>query len=118
MQPSESIANFGSSLSLGIISGLFLGKPLGITLAVFILTKLRLVRLATPVNRFQFIGIGILAGIGFTMLIFVSNLAFPGNTMLRDTAKLAILTASGLAMMVSYTWFKIFHSIKEQKLKH
>ncbi|MDD2247345.1 MAG: hypothetical protein PHC39_09790 [Proteiniphilum sp.] len=52
------------------------------------------------------------------MSIFVSNLALPRNIMLRDTAKLAVLTASGLAIMVSYIWFKIFHSIMERKLKY
>jgi len=110
-----SISYLGSNLSLGIILGLLIGKPVGISLAVYLLTKLRLVRLATNINWLQFFGIGILAGIGFTMSIFVSILAFPDNEILRDTAKLSVLIASALAMIIGYIWLKIISGIKQQK---
>ncbi len=72
---SAAITGLSSPLSIGIILGLFVGKPLGITIAVYLMTKFRLVRLGESVNLLQFIGVGILAGIGFTMSIFVSILA-------------------------------------------
>ncbi|RNC65786.1 Na+/H+ antiporter NhaA [Proteiniphilum sp. X52] len=107
------ISGLASPLSLGIILGLFIGKPLGITLAVYLMVKLRLVRLAN-IRWAQFIGIGILAGIGFTMSIFVSNLSFPDDKMMMDIAKLSVLIASAVAMVVGYIWLKAFSPKKEE----
>lgn len=101
----EAVSGLISPLSTGIIAGLLLGKPLGISLAVYLMIKFRLVRISN-VRWGQFIGIGILAGIGFTMSIFVSNLAFPDEGIMKDIAKLSVLIASGLAMIVGYMWFK------------
>jgi NhaA family Na+:H+ antiporter len=109
-----SLSYLGSNLSLGIISGLLIGKPFGITLAVYLLTKLRLVHLSTKINWFQFFGIGILAGIGFTMSIFVSILAFPDDRMMQDIAKLSVLIASSLAMVIGYIWLKTTSRIKQK----
>ncbi|MDD3188944.1 MAG: Na+/H+ antiporter NhaA [Fermentimonas sp.] len=112
---STSIEGLLPPISLGIILGLFVGKPLGISLAVYILTKFKIVRLATNVNWMVFIGVTILAGIGFTMSIFVSNLAFPDNKLYQDIAKLSVLIASVLAMIVGYTWIKIAATIKHKE---
>ncbi len=101
------IANLLSPLSLGIILGLFIGKPVGISTAVFILSKLKFVHLKTKSEWNKFIGVSILAGIGFTMSIFVSSLAFGDNKMAEDTAKLAVLLASFLAMTVGYFWLRM-----------
>lgn len=106
------VSGLTSPLSIGVILGLFVGKPLGITLAVYLMVKLKLVRLAN-VRWAQFIGIGILAGIGFTMSIFVSNLSFPEDKVLKDIAKLSVLIASVLAMVVGYVWLKAFSGEKE-----
>ena len=106
------VSGLTSPLSIGVILGLFVGKPLGITLAVYLMVKLKLVRLAN-VRWAQFIGIGILAGIGFTMSIFVSNLSFPEDKVLKDIAKLSVLIASVLAMVVGYVWLKAFSGKKE-----
>lgn len=111
---SAAVAGLSSTLSIGIILGLFLGKPLGISMAVYLMTKFKLVRLGDQINWFQFIGVGILAGIGFTMSIFVAILAFPDNEMLRDVAKLSVLIASFLAMIIGYTWLKIFSKVKKR----
>jgi len=102
-----SITGLGSPLSLGIILGLFLGKPIGISLAVYLMIKLKLAELG-KIKWSQFIGAGILAGIGFTMSIFVSNLAFPQNELYSDIAKLSVLIASGLAMTVGFIWLTSF----------
>ncbi len=111
---SAAITGLSSPLSIGIILGLFVGKPLGITLAVYLMTQFRLVRLGERINWLQFIGLGFLAGIGFTMSIFVSILAFPDDEMLRDVAKLSVLIASTLAMIVGYLWLKLFSKVKEK----
>lgn len=112
---SSSISGLISPLSTGIILGLLLGKPLGISLAVFLMTKFRIVKLATNMNWLVLIGVSILAGIGFTMSIFVSNLAFPESKLNQDIAKLSVLIASVLAMIFGYVWVRIAASIKQKK---
>lgn len=102
----SAITNLLNELSLGIIFGLFIGKPVGITLAVYLMTKARIIRLKTQPDWMMYIGVGILAGIGFTMSIFVSMLAFD-DKIFQDTAKLAVLLASTLSMIVGYCWLKI-----------
>ena len=61
-----------------------------------------------------YIGVGILAGIGFTMSIFVSMLAFDDKA-LQDTAKLAVLVASTLSMIIGYTWLRIALKKKQEE---
>lgn len=109
-----SISSLGSGLSLGIILGLFVGKPLGITMGVYFLTKSHLAKLAKSIDWIQFIGVGILAGIGFTMSIFISTLSFPEHNLLQDTAKLSVLIASALAMVVGYVWLKVYSKVKKE----
>ncbi len=101
----SAIANLMSELSIGIILGLLIGKPAGISLAVYLMTRMRIIKLKTQPNWMLFIGVGILAGIGFTMSIFVSMLAFDDKS-LQDTAKLAVLVASTLSMIIGYTWLR------------
>lgn len=101
----SAISNLMTELSLGIIFGLFLGKPLGIALSVFLMIKARIIKLPNRPSWNIFVGVGILAGIGFTMSIFVSMLAFDDKAM-QDTAKLAVLIASTLSMVVGYLWLK------------
>ena len=100
------ISHLLTELSLGIIFGLLLGKPLGIALSVFLMIKARIIKIPNRPNWNIFIGVGILAGIGFTMSIFVSMLAFEDKA-LQDTAKLAVLIASILSMIIGYTWLKM-----------
>ena len=104
--PSDFTEAFGSPLNYGIIAGLFLGKPLGILLACWCLTRLKWGRLPEGVNWGQMTGIGILAGIGFTMSIFISMLAFTDQNM-QDMAKAGVLVASLLAMVTGYLWLMI-----------
>lgn len=101
----SAISHLLTELSLGIIFGLLIGKPLGITLAVFLMVKARIIKLPSRSNFKIFTGVGILAGIGFTMSIFVSMLAFDDKVM-QDTAKLAVLVASTLSMVIGYFWLK------------
>jgi NhaA family Na+:H+ antiporter len=101
--PSDFAEASGSSLSYGIIAGLFLGKPLGILLACWCLIRLKWGRLPEAVNWMQMAGIGILAGIGFTMSIFISTLAFTDQSV-QDMAKVGVLVASLLAIVTGYLW--------------
>jgi Na+:H+ antiporter, NhaA family len=94
-----------SSISLGIIFGLFVGKPLGIMAFAFISTKLGLAHLPNKVGWNLIFGAAILAGIGFTMSLFVSFLAFT-DSMSQDIAKIAILIGSLLACVTGFLYLK------------
>jgi len=85
-----------STLSVGIIAGLVIGKPLGILGASWVVRKIKLAEWPEGATPGQMLGIGMTAGIGFTMSIFIASLAFPEGTELH-LAKLAILAASLLA---------------------
>lgn len=100
--------NLASINSLGIMGGLFFGKPLGITLLSFIVVAIGLCKLPLDLNWKHVFGAGILGGIGFTMSIFITNLAFVRNDSLIDSSKVAILLASLSAGLIGFTWLKLF----------
>lgn len=87
------LANLVSAPGLGILGGLVLGKPIGIGLAVWLLTALKGASLPAGLTMKHFWAVGLLAGIGFTMSLFIAGLAFSGNPVLM-TAKTAIIAAS------------------------
>jgi NhaA family Na+:H+ antiporter len=87
--------------SLGILAGLVVGKPLGIGLFCLLATRSGFCRLPGDMGWKQLIGIGILAGIGFTMSIFITNLAFDSESIIRHS-KIAILVSSLLASILGY----------------
>lgn len=101
--PEEGLAALNHSFSWGIMAGLFIGKPLGICLACYWMIKQKWANLPSQTNWHQLIGAGILAGIGFTMSIFISMLAFQDNVV-QDIAKIAVLVSSVLSMIVGYFW--------------
>ncbi|MEQ8739591.1 MAG: Na+/H+ antiporter NhaA [Parvibaculaceae bacterium] len=84
---------------LGIVLGLFLGKQVGIFGAVFIAVRSGLCRLPERVNWMQVFGVSILAGIGFTMSLFIATRAFPDPAVL-SSAKLAVLSGSLLSAVI------------------
>ena len=86
-------------IPLGVVLGLLLGKPIGITFASWLAVRLRLGALPDGTTWLQIHGAGWLGGIGFTMSIFVAGLAFGGEALL-NMAKLGIFTASLLAGIV------------------
>lgn len=90
--------------STGIMAGLLLGKPLGITLAVWLSVLAGICTLPSPIRWVHIIGAGMLGGIGFTMSIFITNLAFAGMTDAINLSKLAILTGSLTAGMLGWGW--------------
>lgn len=89
--------------SLGIIAGLVIGKPLGILLFTFIAVKFKIARLPEGVNWKHITGAGILAGIGFTMSIFISMLAYNDENIVASS-KFAVLVASSIAAILGLSW--------------
>ncbi|MBD8250656.1 Na+/H+ antiporter NhaA [Pantoea agglomerans] len=92
----------------GIILGLLIGKPLGITLFCWLAVKLRLAVLPNGTTIRDIMAIGVLCGIGFTMSIFISSLAFDAaHEQLVTFSKLGILTGSLLSAVIGYTLLRI-----------
>ena len=106
------LAHFSIPLASGIFLGLVIGKPVGITLFTWLAVKLGLCELPTAVNFKRVFGVGILGGIGFTMSIFVSMLAFKDPSYINE-AKLMILVASLTAAIVGFVTLKILLSTKQ-----
>ena len=92
--------------NFGIVFGLILGKLRGINLFSFIAIKLKISSLPDKSRWIHMIGAGLLAGIGFTMSIFIALLSYKDNQDLQDSAKFAILTASVLAGFLGYLLLK------------
>lgn len=97
-----------SNFGLGIILGLVLGKVIGINLFSFIAIKLKISELPSKSNWPLMMGAGLLAGIGFTMSIFIALLSYKDNAAIQDEAKFAILVASGIAGFSGYFLLKAF----------
>lgn len=107
-------ATITTSVGLGVMVGLVIGKPLGIFLVCRLLVSLKLATLPTNVKWKQILGMGTLAGIGFTMSIFTTMLAFTDEAT-RDIAKVAILLSVALSFAASIAYFW-FISLKPAKL--
>ena len=96
---------FGSLLNkvpLGIVLGLFVGKQLGVFLFSYISIKTKIAQMPNNSNWFNFYGVGVLTGIGFTMSLFVGNLAFAENIQYMDGVKIGVLTGSLLSTLFVY----------------
>lgn len=105
--------NLTTSNSLGIIGGLLLGKPLGITLLSFIAVSIGICKLPLDLNWRHVFGAALLGGIGFTMSIFITNLAFADNVFVINSSKMAILLASFTAGTAGFIWLKLFGQPEE-----
>jgi len=107
------IEGLTSTLGLGIIGGLIIGKLVGINLFSLIAIKFKLSSLPQNSSWTQMIGVGFLAGIGFTMSIFIALLSFKGEIEIQDKAKFAILIASFLAAFLGYLILNLGSKKKE-----
>lgn len=96
-----------SANSLGILLGLVLGKPIGIVLFSVAAVAAGLCRLPLDLAWRHVLGAGLLGGIGFTMSIFITNLAFVGQTDIINASKMAILLASLAAGVLGFVWLKL-----------
>lgn len=107
-------AELESANSMGIFFGLVVGKPIGITILSFLAVTIGICRLPLDLNWKHIFGAGLLGGIGFTMSIFITNLAFSGDGRIIDASKMAILLASMTAGTVGFLWLKYLgHPEKE-----
>jgi len=96
-----------SANSLGIAAGLVAGKPLGIMLLSFVAVGAGICRLPLDLNWKHIFGAGLLGGIGFTMSIFIANLAFAGDAAAINTSKMSILVASLTAGTAGFVWLRL-----------
>ena len=96
-----------SANGLGILLGLVAGKPIGIVLFSAIAVWIGLCRLPLDLAWRHVVGAGLLGGIGFTMSIFITNLAFAGQPGLVNASKMAILAASLSAGLLGFAWLKL-----------
>jgi NhaA family Na+:H+ antiporter len=94
------------TLPIGIAAGLMLGKPLGIYLASVISVKINIARIPSGSNFRHIIGAGLLGGIGFTMAMFVSNLAFDDASKI-ELSKLAVLISSVIAALLGHIFLRM-----------
>ncbi len=87
---------------LGIVLGLFVGKQLGVFIFSYISIKTKIAQMPNNSNWYNFYGVGVLTGIGFTMSLFVGNLAFVDNMQYMDGVKIGVLTGSLLSTLFGY----------------
>ena len=90
--------------ALGIAAGLLIGKPAGVALASLAAVGAGLCRLPEGTRPWHIVGAGILGGIGFTMSIFIANLAFPTSPEVVNASKIAILLSSLTAGLSGFLW--------------
>jgi len=97
-----SFASLLDKVPLGIVLGLFLGKQLGVFAFSYISIKLKVAQMPNDTSWYNFYGVGVLTGIGFTMSLFVGNLAFVENLQYMDGVKIGVLTGSLLSTLFGY----------------
>ena len=126
IMPLFALANAGVSLEglkfnslfsvvpLGILLGLFLGKQIGVFLFSYISIKLNITEMPNNANWLNFYGVGILTGIGFTMSLFVGNLAFVENVEYMGGVKIGVLTGSLLSTIMGYFLLLITRKLKNK----
>ena len=97
-----SLTSLLNKVPLGIVLGLFVGKQLGVFLFSYISIKTKIAQMPNNSNWYNLYGVGVLTGIGFTMSLFVGNLAFVENIQYIDGVKIGVLTGSLLSTLFGY----------------
>mgnify|MGYP003460830515 FL=1 len=95
------VTSITDPVALGIMAALVLGKPIGIVATTWTLTRIRRINLDPALKWIDIVGVGLLAGIGFTVSLLVTELSFSSTDPHHDHAKVAILTASVVAALVA-----------------
>jgi NhaA family Na+:H+ antiporter len=125
--PLFALANAGVSLDglsmnsllapvpLGILCGLFFGKQIGVFLFSYLSIKFKFAEMPSNSNWLKFYGVGILTGIGFTMSLFVGNLAFAENNQYMDGVKIGVLSGSMLSAIIGYSLLSLVTASKKKK---
>ncbi|MGB3345470.1 MAG: Na+/H+ antiporter NhaA [Aequorivita sp.] len=99
------------ALIVTIVVCLLIGKSVGITTIIFVAEKLKLIEVPNDIRRKHIIGVSFLAGIGFTMAIFIASLAFSGSPEYIDSAKIGILIGSFVSAIIGFSILR-FNTIK------
>ncbi len=102
-----------SPVALGVAVGLLVGKPVGITIATWLGVRFNIGELPRRTTMKTIMGLGTLAGVGFTVSLFVTELAF-SSPILADEAKLGIFVGSGLAAVLGYMFLRSLRTPQEQ----
>jgi NhaA family Na+:H+ antiporter len=97
-----SFSSLLNKVPLGILLGLFVGKQLGVFVFSYISIKMKIAQMPSNTSWYNLYGVGILTGIGFTMSLFVGNLAFAENIQYMDGVKIGVLTGSLLSTLSGY----------------
>ncbi len=97
-----SVSSLLDKVPLGIVLGLFVGKQLGVFVFSYVSIKLKVAQMPSNTSWYNFYGVGVLTGIGFTMSLFVGNLAFADNLQYMDGVKIGVLTGSLLSTLFGY----------------
>jgi len=97
-----SFASLLNKVPLGILLGLFVGKQLGVFIFSYVSIKTKIAQMPNNTNWYNLYGVGVLTGIGFTMSLFVGNLAFVDNVQYMDGVKIGVLTGSLLSTLFGY----------------
>jgi Na+:H+ antiporter, NhaA family len=96
-----------NQITTGVFLGLLLGKPIGITFFSWLAVRIGIAQLPRGTTWAMILGVGMLGGIGFTMALFIANLAFKNNPALLETAKLGILSASFCTAILGLVWLNL-----------
>ena len=115
IETSGFLSTLSSPVTIGIITGLVIGKPLGIFLFTYLATKLKLCELPQGTSWVQIVGVGFVAGIGFTMSLFISSLAFD-DVNIQTSSKVGILIASLIAMIIGFVVLWLSGDKKSKKI--
>jgi len=108
------VEGLASNLGMGILLGLFLGKPIGIFFMSWLSVKLKIASLPDETNWIHVAGLGLLGGIGFTMSIFIALLSFKIPA-LQNEAKFAILIASILSGIAGFTLLSLYNKKRKKE---
>lgn len=102
------IGAMSSPVTLGIIAGLVIGKPLGIVIFSTLSVRLKVAQIPEGIKFTDIVGVSLLAGIGFTMSLFIAILGFNSSPELLEFAKIGILFSSALSAIFGIIWLKIY----------
>jgi len=103
--PPDLLQAFNNTISYGVIAGLVIGKPLGITGVSYLATRFKIAVMPEDASWRQLLGVSMIAGIGFTMSIFISTLAFT-DLPLQLGAKVAVIAASLISGIIGYSYLR------------
>ena len=116
------VSLYGASMSsllapvpLGILCGLFFGKQIGVFLFSYLSIKFKFAEMPSNSNWLKLYGVGILTGIGFTMSLFVGNLAFIENNQYMDGVKIGVLSGSMLSAFIGYLLLSLVTTSRKEK---